>query len=334
MGACRTISSRQARALLALAVLAACCVAAVAFSRSATAAPGLAERPQPPSPAEVKRWEAQFLASNDGEAAARPVPASKASKAAGRRLFPQNRVVSLYGAAGGFGVLGRRSLNGAANKLRDQVKPYRRHSPKPVIPAFDLVAVIATQCGGSRDKCRVRVSDSIISRYLKKVRKLDGRLILDIQPGRSNVLSEIKHLRPFIRKPDVDVAIDAEWNVGRREEPGQDAGSIQASRLNRAIKAIRRIQNQNDLSPKLLIVHQFSSGSVKHRSRVNKPSGVDVTINFDGIGSPAAKRAGYANIHSPRLFNGFSLFYKLDSNLMKPSGVLRLNPKPNYVMYQ
>ncbi len=333
MGACRTISSRQARAVLALAVLAACCVAAVAFSRSATAAPGLVERPQPPSAAEVKSWEAQFLASNDGKPAAGLGPAPKASKA-GVRLFPQNRVVSLYGAAGGFGVLGRRSLNGAATKLRDQVKPYRRHSAKPVIPAFDLVAVIATQCGGRRDKCRVRVSDSIISRYLNKVRKLGGRLILDIQPGRSNVLNEIKHLRPFIRKPDVDVAIDAEWSVGRHEEPGQDAGSIQASRLNRAIKAIRKIQKQNDLSPKLLIVHQFSSGSVKHRSRVNTPSKVDVTINFDGIGSPAAKRAGYANIHSPRLFNGFSLFYKLDSNLMKPSGVLRLGPKPHYVMYQ
>jgi hypothetical protein len=286
----------------------------------------------PPTEAEVKAWEASFLAD---ESNAAPLARSEpASKVPGRRLFPQNKVVALYGAAGGFGVLGRKNLKQAARKLRKQVVPYRRHDRERIVKAFDLVAVVVTECSGRRDKCRTRVSDSVIRRYLSKIRDLNGRLILDIQPGRANVLDEIKHLRPFLRQPNVDVAIDAEWNVGEHGEPGEDLGSIRATRLNRATKMIRKIVNHHDLPPKLMIVHQFRRDSVKNRTNLHRPDKVDVTINYDGIGSPKAKRSGYRNISSGRLFNGFSLFYQLDDHLMRPQAVLGLSPKPDYVMYQ
>lgn len=286
---------------------------------------------QPPTEDEVKAWEASFL---QREAKAAPVPEVPASKSPGRRLFPQNKVVALYGAAGGFGVLGRKSLKGAAKKLRRQVIPYRKHDRERIVKAFDLVAVVVTQCSGRRDECRTRVGKGVIRRYLHKIRDLHGRLILDIQPGRANVLDEIRHLRPFIRQPNVDVAIDAEWNVRGHGEPGEDVGSIRATRVNRASKMIRGIVKKHDLPPKLLIIHQFRRGSVKNRTNLHRPDKVDVTINFDGIGSPKAKRGGYRNISSGRLFNGFSLFYQLDDHLMRPQAVLGLSPKPDYVMYQ
>lgn len=318
-------------AATATAVLLACLLVGWNAGGAGAAEEEAAQRPEPPTATEAKRWEKSFLRS-EGEAKA---PArAPATRLRGRRLFGENRVLSLYGAAGGFGVIGRKSLNGAARKLRRQLRPYRRRSQKPVLGAFDLVAVIATQCDGPRDKCRVRVSDATIRRYLDKISDMNGRLILDIQPGRANVLDEMRHLRPFLRQPNVDVAIDAEWNVGRREHPGQDAGSIQAERINKATRLLRRIQERHGLPPKLLIIHQFQRRAVRNRNDIKTPAKVDVTINFDGIGSPSAKRAGYRTISSPRLFNGFSLFYKLDENLMSPKAVLRLEPKPNYVMYQ
>jgi hypothetical protein len=288
----------------------------------------------------VRAWEREFLARERAAGgddpttakAAAKVPAIKGSR---RSLFPGNRVVSLYGSAGGFGVIGRKSVKGAARKLRKQMRPYRRQSNKPIIGGFDLVAVIATSCSGRRDKCRVRVSKSIIRRYLRKIRAMNGRLILDIQPARSNVLNEIEHLAPFIRQPEVDVAIDAEWNVGRRGVPGQDVGSITAKKLNKASAKIQGIAERNNLPDKLMIVHQFREGSIKNDNAVRKRGKVDTTFNFDGIGGRKAKRQGYRNLASKRVFDGFSLFYKLDAKpLMTPKGVLGLNPSPNYVMYQ
>jgi hypothetical protein len=328
----RSRPGRMGVAAMAALVAATACAAGALGSAgdSKTTGPGEA-RGAPPTAAQVEAWEREFLRR---EGPARKTAGAPSLKGA-RSLFPGNRVLAMYGAAGtGVGVIGRKSLRGAAKKLKDQAKPYNRRSNKPIIKAFDLVAVIATSCSGPNDKCRSRVSGSIIRRYLAKIRDLDGRLILDIQPARSSVLKEIEHLAPFIRKPDVDVAIDAEWNVGRHGVPGQDQGSISAKKLNRASNKIQGIAQRHNLPEKLMIVHQFRDGSIKHDGQVKRREKVDVTFNFDGIGSPSAKRAGYRNLASKRLFNGFSLFYKLDTNLMSPKAVLGLNPSPNYVMYQ
>ena len=284
-----------------------------------------------PTDAQVAAWDAAFLASEPMPPKA-PGPAIKVN--ARRKLFPKAKMLSLYGMAGGFGIIGRKSLNGAARKLKKQIKPYRRRSREDVIEAFDLVSVVATSCSGSNDKCRARVSKDTIRRYHRKIDSMQGRLILDIQPGRADPLDEMEHLRNFIQKPNVDVAIDAEWNVGPREEPGEDLGSISAKKVNRAAKMLRRIIRNHDLPPKALIVHQFREDSVKGEGRIKRPSPVDITLNFDGIGSPAAKRAGYKALSFNGLFNGFSLFYELDQNLMSPGQVLDLRPEPDYVMYQ
>ena len=48
---------------------------------------------------------------------------------------------------------------------------------------------------------------------------------------------------------------------------------------------------------------------------------MDVTLNYDGIGSPSAKRTGYRRLSTERLFDGFSLFYKLDDRPHAALGV-------------
>ncbi len=58
-------------------------------------------------------------------------------------------------------------------------------------------------------------------------------------------------------------------------------------------------------------------------------------LNFDGIGSRRAKRAGYKSLATNAdLLDGFSLFYDRDLRLMKPRSVLRLRPAVEYAMYQ
>jgi hypothetical protein len=318
------------------AVLAASISAGLATAQTSSTTPGAggtsAARTEPPTAADVRAWEAEAAA---GEPAAKAVRVPRAAgMAPGGPLFPQNEVLSLYGAAGGFGVLGRKSVNGAARKLKKQIRPYRRRLNKPVVKAFDLVAVIATQCSGPNGECRIRVSKDTIRRYLRKARDIDARLILDIQPGRANVLDEMRHLGDFINEPDVDVALDAEWNVGPNGEPGEDLGHLSAGKINKATARLKKVIRARDLPPKLLIIHQFREDSVRGERRINRPSDVDVTLNFDGIGSPSAKRDGYKALSFRGLFNGFSLFYRLDQNLMSPAQVVGLNPRPDYIMYQ
>lgn len=250
-------------------------------------------------------------------------------------LFPANRVLSLYGAPQlGSTALGKRTPAGASRLLARQVRPYERLGERPVIPSFDLIGVVANSTRGPDRLYRTRQPDALIAQYLEVARSFGGRLVIDIQPGRSPVLDEIDALEPWIAQPDVDVAIDPEWNVGPRGVPGVTAGSITGRDLNAASRRIGTIVEEHALPPKLLVVHQFSNRSIRRRAQIKQRSGVTTTLNFDGIGAVAPKIAGYEALATEGLFSGFSLFYDLDTPLMKPAAVLALDPEVDFLLYQ
>jgi hypothetical protein len=65
--------------------------------------------------------------------------------------------------------------------------------------------------------------------------------------------------------------------------------------------------------------------------------GLSMVLNADGFGGQAIKKAKYgAFTHSPRAFlhRGFKLFYREDTDLMRPREVLRLRPPPDVVIYE
>jgi hypothetical protein len=174
----------------------------------------------------------------------------------------------------------------------------------------------------------------VIGIYLEQARAVGARLMLDVQPGRSTFSAEAAELSDWLAQPDVDLALDPEWNVGRHGVPGQTSGKVGATEVNAVIRSLAALVREYHLPPKVLVVHQFRRGMVRGRSRIRPRRGVEVLLNFDGIGSPSAKAAGYAGISSTALFNGFSLFYQRDTPLMKPAAVLALEPAPDLLLYQ
>ena len=110
-----------------------------------------------------------------------------------------------------------------------------------MIPGFDLIAVVANATPGPDRKFRTRQPDKLIRSYLRAIRSVNGRLILDIQPGRADVSDEVEALEKWIDEPDVDVSIDPEWEVGRHGVPGQTAGKIRAKEINRISRQIQAI---------------------------------------------------------------------------------------------
>lgn len=250
-------------------------------------------------------------------------------------IFPKRRVVTLYGAPQlSATALGKRTPRGAARKVVKQARPYARLGDRRVVPGLDLIAVVATSSPGRDRLYRTRQPNKLIRTYLRRVRAIGGRLVLDIQPGRSSVGRELRALRKWIEEPDVDVAIDPEWNVGPKGVPGRSRGSIGAKELNRASRWLSRIAEEEGLPPKLMVVHQFRRSSIRRRARIKQRENISVTLNFDGIGRPKAKKAGYTDLAQEGLFEGFSLFYDLDKKLMRPRSVLRLRPAVDFLLYQ
>ncbi len=295
-------------------------------------------RPEPPSAASFERSTRELLSSGDlGSApAARSggIGAGSDPRVAGG-LFPRKRLLTLYGAPQLTGtILGKLSPRAAARKAVRQARPYARIGNRRVIPGFDLIAVVANSTAGPDGKYRTRQPGKLIRSYLKAARSIGGRLVLDIQPGRARAGDEVEALAKWIDEPDVDVSIDPEWDVGPHGVPGRSRGRIKAKEINAISKRLQRIIDEGELPPKALVIHQFHDGSVRRRGDIVQRRDVDVTLNFDGIGSPAAKEAGYRELSRRALFNGFSIFYSLDTKVMSPRSVLGLSPEVNFLLFQ
>ncbi len=255
----------------------------------------------------------------------------------GRRIFPDFRVVAFYGAPQDeqLGALGVGTPAAAAKRLERVARGYAKKT-RPVLPAFELIATIATAAPGDDGMYRMHQSDAVIGRYLRAARAAKALLLLDIQPGRGDFLSEVRRLERWLREPEVGIALDPEWRVGPEAVPGQVIGSVTAEEVNATAEYVSRFVVDHSLPEKLFVVHQFTSGMIENKERVLKQSGLAVTMNVDGFGDRPNKISKYAQFTSElaRFHDGFKLFYEEDTNLMSPGAVLQLRPPPDLVVYE
>jgi hypothetical protein len=254
----------------------------------------------------------------------------------GNTVLPDYRVVGFYGAPQSpqLGELGIGSPKSAARRLNRVAEPYEK-AGKPIYPAFELIAAIALSGPGSDGKYRQRQPAGVIRDYLRVAKERRLLLVLDIQPGRSTFIDEVKHLRGFLRNRNVGIAIDPEWNMGPHGVPGETIGHVSAGMVNRVVRFMNRIVRRHDLPQKLLVIHQFTEDMVRSESRIETPRGVGVVLNADGFGTPSQKRQKYEELAESEPFHpGFKLFYREDTNLMSPRQVLHLRPRPQFVVYE
>ena len=254
----------------------------------------------------------------------------------GREIFPTFRVVAFYGAPQShqLGALGIGTPDQAARRLAKQAEPYEKKT-RPILPAFELLADVANRDPGNDGLYRTRQPPSVIRRYLNAARRAKALLVLDIQPGHADFLTEARHLDRWLREPDVGLALDPEWHTPGAV-PGTVIGSVQASKVNQVARYLAGIVREHNLPEKLFVVHQFTPNMIGGKARVIQPPGLAVTMNVDGFGDRPNKIAKYHQFthDGTRFHRGYKLFYEEDTNLMRPPSVLALQPPPDLVVYE
>jgi hypothetical protein len=174
-----------------------------------------------------------------------------------------------------------------------------------------------------------------VQRYLDAVRRIGGVLLLDLQPGQSDFLSQARLYEQFLAQPDVGLALDPEWRMPPGRVPGEEIGSVDADEVNAVIDYVTEIVRRERLPQKLFVLHQFRTSMITNREQIAHPDELAVTIHVDGFGSRGAKISTYeALATNGRFFTGFKLFYDEDSNLFSPQETLQLGPSPDLVTYQ
>jgi hypothetical protein len=149
----------------------------------------------------------------------------------------------------------------------------------------------------------------------------------------------VRKLEPFLKEPDVGLAMDPEWRMGPKQVPNEVIGHVRAAEVNRVTEYVSRLVEENGLPDKLMVIHQFTPDMIRQRATLAERPGIDLVLNADGFGGAADKRLRYRQLApeagSP-FFRGFKLFYEEDTGpLMTPRQVLGLKPGPvDFVVYE
>ncbi len=263
-------------------------------------------------------------------------------------ILPGHRIVAFYGnpLSRRMGILGELPPDQMLAKFDKEIAAWRKADPAtPVQPALHLIAVVAQGAPGRDGKYRLRMTDSLVETVSSWAAKRNAIVFLDVQVGHSTVQEELPRLIPFLKRPNVHLGIDPEFSMkqrkeGERSKPGDRIGTMDASDVNYAIGLLSDIVKQNNLPPKVLVVHRFTRNMLTNAKQIKLDPRVQVVINMDGWGQPWLKYDSYrAYVEAePVQFTGFKLFYHNDTKkgdpLLTPSEVLLLNPKPHYIQYQ
>ena len=280
----------------------------------------------PPPPAPVFLWPVKTVYPNAGA------------------ILPFNRIVAYYGNlySTKMGVLGQYPPDEMLARLDAEVKKWQAADPgTPVIPALHYIAVVAQGSPGDDGKYKIRMPGTEIDKVLAMAAKINAIVFLDIQVGFSTVETELPLLEKYLKMPQVHLAIDPEFSMKTGVRPGKVVGTLDAYDINFAANYLASIVKDNNLTPKILVIHRYTQKMVTDYKQIKSLPEVEIVINMDGWGDKAKKINTYQQFiyKEPVQFAGFKLFYKNDvltpgTTLMSPYDLLKLSPQPIYIQYQ
>jgi len=258
-------------------------------------------------------------------------------------ILPFKRIVSFYGNlySKQMGILGELPRAEMLKKLQGEVAAWEQaDTVMEVVPALHYIAVTAQQSPGKGNTYRLRMPFHQIDSILSMAKEINAIVFLDVQVGHSTLQQELPALEKYLKMPNVHLGIDPEFSMTRGHAPGKVVGTFDAADINYATEYLAKLVKENNLTPKVFIVHRFTQGGVTNYKQIKIRPEVQFVMDMDGWGHPPLKLNTYRQFvyKEPVQFTGFKVFYKNDvknnGRLLTPKELLALQPQPVYIQYQ
>ncbi|MFJ3028813.1 hypothetical protein ACIPEQ_08215 [Curtobacterium sp. NPDC087080] len=258
----------------------------------------------------------------------------------GQRPFDGHRYVALYGAPGApvLGVLGEQDPAATVRRAEGMAKEYDGLGDEPVTPAMEVIATVAAGDAGADGDYSTELPASTLEPYVDAATDAGMPVILDLQPGRSDFLSQAKRYEALLAKPNVWLALDPEWRLTADQVPLQQIGSVSASEVNEVSSWLADLVRSKGLPPKAFVLHQFRLSMIQDRSSLESHPELDVLIHVDGQGSQPDKQATWKALHQDApegVHWGWKNFFDEDTPMLSPEQTMAdVQPTPSLITYQ
>lgn len=258
----------------------------------------------------------------------------------GRTLFPDRRFIALYGTpgTGALGPLGEQDLKDAVDRVKKMVKKYEPFSDEPVQPAHEVIATVASSQAGPRGDYSNVTDPDDLKDWIDEAGKAGVYTVLDLQPGRTDFLSQAKIYRELLEQPHVGLALDPEWRLRPGQVHGRQIGSVSAKEVNQVISWLADLTANRNLPQKLLILHQFQTRMIRHRTKIDTShKELALAVHADGNGARQVKLDTWKALKNDlpnHIWMSWKNFYKEDRPTFTEKETYELKPKPWFVSYQ
>ncbi|GAA1482532.1 hypothetical protein GCM10009624_29720 [Gordonia sinesedis] len=258
----------------------------------------------------------------------------------GQIAFPGRRMIALYGSPGvpALGPLGRQNLPATIDRAKRLAAEYRPVSRAPVIPAFEIIVTVASAAPGPDNQYSSIIDPAEIRPWVDAAERAGVYITLDLQPGRTDFLTQAKLYTDLLRRPNVGLALDPEWRLKPNQVHLTQIGSVSADEVNATSDWLARLVRDNNLPQKVFILHEFDANMLADRNRINTAHPELATvIHADGHGTPPVKMQTWRRITTdlpPRVFMGWKNFYTEDKPTFSPARTMAVKPTPWFISYQ
>ena len=255
-------------------------------------------------------------------------------------LFPGNRMVAIYGTPGvpALGVLGEQSMEASIARAKDLVTNYQGFSKEKILPTMEIITTVAAGTPTENGDYSQEVDMQTLKPWVEAAQAAGVYIVLDLQPGRTDFLTQAKQYEDLLRYPNVGLALDPEWRLAPNQVPLVQIGSVSIQEVNATANWLAEITRQQKLPQKLLLLHQFRLSMIADREQLDTThKELAYVIQMDGQGAQNVKQDTWRTITANAPANvrfGWKNFYHQDSPVLSPEETMALDPKPWYVSYQ
>lgn len=259
----------------------------------------------------------------------------------GQRFFPDRRFVALYGApgTGALGVLGEQDVAATVLRADAVAASYDAVSDRPVVPLLEIIATVAAGAAGADGDYSNELSAESIAPYVDAAAAAGQYVVIDLQPGRADFLSQAKRYESLLSRPNVGLALDPEWRLEADQVPLRQIGGVEASEVNAVSSWLADLVASKGLPPKMFVLHQFRLDMLRDRSSIDTSHPqLETLIHVDGQGSQPDKQATWRTLHDGAPAGvawGWKNFYDEDAPMLSPEQTMAdVSPTPDLVTYQ
>jgi len=259
----------------------------------------------------------------------------------GQLLFPEHMLVALYGipGSGSLGLLGEQDLPASIQRAQQYADEYRPLVDTTVVPTFEIIATVASSSAGADGDYSAEQDVETLRPWVEGAGAAGMYVVLDLQPGRSDFLSQAKQYQPLLELPYVGLALDPEWRLEPGGLPLQKIGQVGIDEVNQVVTWLADLTRDNALPQKLLVLHQFQVRMVIDRERLDvSRDELAFMVHVDGQGGQPAKQGTWQVLHKDaqeQLTWGWKNFIDEDLPMLTPEQTVeQVLPTPELVTYQ